>query len=306
MRSPAISLSESLTQAVNRENDLRVVNPRLGHRLRVIEDLLESVLLEESGKELVDLLRQLRSMCSPEGQAPEYPAQDVLKIVESLDLPQAITAARAFALYFQLINIVEQNYEQEETTQHRVDKDSVDMGESKFPAGTFRWLFPELKRQNVPPRYIHTVIDNLDIQIVITAHPTEIVRHTIRDKQRNIAKMLKQMDGLVSGQSDRTGIWEIQALEEQLSEEIRFWWRTDELNQSQPTVLDEADYALHYHQEVLFDAVPILYDRLERALKDTFPYLRSPRYDFCKFGSWVGSDRDGNPYVTPEVTWNTA
>ncbi len=306
MRSPAISPSESLPQLVN--HDLRVVNPRLGNRLRVIEDLLESVLLEESGQELVDLLRELRSMCSPEGQAPEYPAQEVLKIVESLDLPQAITAARAFALYFQLINIIEQNYEQEETTHHRVDKDQGDQDKSKsrFPAGTFRWLFPELKRQNVPPRYIQTVIDNLDIQLVFTAHPTEIVRHTIRDKQRNIAKILKQMDGLVSTQSDRSGVWEIQALEDQLSEEIRFWWRTDELNQSQPTVLDEADYALHYHQEVLFDAVPILYDRLERALKDTFPYLRSPRYDFCKFGSWVGSDRDGNPYVTPEVTWNTA
>ncbi|AFY72818.1 phosphoenolpyruvate carboxylase [Synechococcus sp. PCC 7502] len=293
-------LELSLAQVIDQENALRVIDSRFRYRLKVMEELLESVLLDESGQELVDLLRQLRAMCSPEGQAPAYPAQEVLKVVESLDLPQAITAARAFALYFQLINIIEQNYEQEETSQQRADHI---MGESKFPVGTFRWLFPELKRQNVPNRYIQTLLDQLDIQLVFTAHPTEIVRHTILDKQRSIAKILKQLDGFIP---DSSLSWEAQALQERLAEEIRVWWRTDELNQSQPTVLDEADYALHYFQEVLFDAVPILYDRLERALKQSFPHMKLPASNFCKFGSWVGSDRDGNPFVTPEITWQTA
>jgi phosphoenolpyruvate carboxylase len=293
-------LELSLAQIIDQENALRVIDSRFRYRLKVMEELLESVLLDECGQELVDLLRQLRSMCAPDGQAPEYPAQEVLKVVESLDLPQAITAARAFALYFQLINIIEQNYEQEETTQHQVDRmlDKV-----TYPLGTFRWLFPELKRQNVPDRYIQTLIDQLDIQLVFTAHPTEIVRHTILDKQRSIARILKQLDSFVTNDNLN---WEAQTLQEQLAEEIRVWWRTDELNQSQPTVLDEADYTLHYFQEVLFDAIPILYDRLERALKASYPYMQLPASNFCKFGSWVGSDRDGNPFVTPEVTWQTA
>jgi len=293
-------LELSLAQIIDQENALRVIDSRFRYRLKVMEELLESVLLDECGQELVDLLRQLRSMCAPDGQAPEYPAQEVLKVVESLDLPQAITAARAFALYFQLINIIEQNYEQEETTQHQVDRmlDKV-----TYPLGTFRWLFPELKRQNVPDRYIQTLIDQLDIQLVFTAHPTEIVRHTILDKQRSIAKILKQLDRFVADNNLNS---EAQTLQEQLAEEIRIWWRTDELNQSQPTVLDEADYTLHYFQEVLFDAIPILYDRLERALKASYPYMQLPASNFCKFGSWVGSDRDGNPFVTPEVTWQTA
>jgi phosphoenolpyruvate carboxylase len=294
-------LELSLAQVIDQENALRVIDSRFRYRLKVMEELLESVLLDECGQELVDLLRQLRSMCSPEGQAPEYPAQEVLKVVESLDLPQAITAARAFAMYFQLINIIEQNYEQEETTQHHIDHI---MGEPRFPVGTFRWLFPELKRQNVPDRHIQTLIDQLDIQLVFTAHPTEIVRHTILDKQRTISKILKQIDRFGPEKHDPS--WEAQTLQEQLAEEIRVWWRTDELNQSQPTVLDEADYTLHYFQEVLFDAIPILYDRLERSLKASFPYMELPASDFCKFGSWVGSDRDGNPFVTPEVTWQTA
>lgn len=311
MHSPAVSLSESLVQIVNSQNTLRLTNSRLRYQLKTVEDLLESVLLKECGQELVDLLRRLRAMCSPEGQAPEYPAQEVLKVVESLDLNEAITAARAFAMYFQLINIVEQRHEQEETSQNRINSLN---GESQFPIGTFRWLFVELKRLNVPPRLVQSLIDKLDIQLVFTAHPTEIVRHTIREKQRSIAKMLKQLDQsmIVDLDDDRDALptfvrsWEVETLQEQLAEEIRLWWRTDELNQAKPTVLDEADNTLHYFQEVLFDAIPILYDRLEFAMKESCSGLKPPQYNFCKFGSWVGSDRDGNPFVTPAVTWQTA
>ncbi|MFM7600514.1 MAG: phosphoenolpyruvate carboxylase [Pseudanabaena sp.] len=308
MSSPA-ALSASLVQIVNIESDLRAANSRLRYRLKLVEDLWESVLLRESGQELVDLLRQLRAMCSPEGQAPEYPAQEVLKVVESLDLHQATTAARAFALFFQLINIVEQDHEQEQTSIYRV---SPINSETEYPVGTFRWLFPELKKLNVPPRQIQKILDNLDIRLVFTAHPTEIVRHTIREKQRTIAKMLKELDRLIGFKGDELAPqpialnWEAASLQEQIAEEIRLWWRTDELNQIKPTVLDEADYTLHYFEEVLFDAIPVLYDRIGSAVSSTFPKLKLPRYDFCKFGSWVGSDRDGNPYVTPEVTWQTA
>jgi phosphoenolpyruvate carboxylase len=303
------------------------LNLQFRRRVQVIEELLEQILQDECGQELVDLLRQLRSMCSPEGQAPQYPTQEVLELVESLDLGRVITAARAFALYFQLINIVEQQFEQEEQQRQRVDQSH---GDVRFAPGTFRWLFPELKKLNVPPRQIQTLIDNLDLQLVFTAHPTEIVRHTIRLKQRSIAKLLKQLDRLspelipvVAKVEDHNQNqiaeaaldyapsqislnWEIENLRSEIAEEIRLWWHTDELNQTKPTVLDEADYTLHYFQDVLFDAIPQLYDRLERSLKDSFPYLQLPRHNFCSFGSWVGSDRDGNPSVTPEITWDTA
>jgi phosphoenolpyruvate carboxylase len=84
----------------------------LRHRLKVVEDLWESVLRSECGQELVDLLNQLRDLCSPEGQATDLPESSVPKVIEKLDLNAAIRASRAFALYFQLINIVEQHYEQ--------------------------------------------------------------------------------------------------------------------------------------------------------------------------------------------------
>ncbi|WP_299402031.1 phosphoenolpyruvate carboxylase [Acaryochloris sp. IP29b_bin.148] len=312
------------------------------HRITVIEDLLETVLRDECGQELVDLLRQLRSMCSPEGQAPSVPEAEVLKVVETLQLDEAIRAARAFALYFQLINIVEQHYEQEESIvrtrgaiQDSTDAASEGMdaraiadskgqggqkGSSEMPAqslfdmslrepnaGTFAWLFPKLKQLNVPPRHIHNIIQTLDIKLVFTAHPTEIVRQTIRAKQRRIAKILGKLDEAEAGLARNTrSPWEVDVLQAELTEEVRFWWRTDELHQFRPTVLDEVEYSLHYFREVLFDAIPQLYHRLTQHLQQAFPNLNPPRYHFCQFGSWVGSDRDGNPNVTPEVTWQTS
>jgi phosphoenolpyruvate carboxylase len=174
--------------------------------------------------------------------------------------------------------------------------------------GTFQTLFPKLRNLNVPPQQIQNLINNLDIRLVFTAHPTEIVRHTIRDKQRRIAKILRQLDQLEEGLRSvgLSSSWETESLRDQLMEEIRLWWRTDELHQFKPTVLDEVDYTLHYFQEVLFDAIPQLYQRLRRSLHTTFPRLTPPSYNFCKFGSWVGSDRDGNPSVTPQITWKTA
>jgi phosphoenolpyruvate carboxylase len=323
----------------------------LRHRLRVVEDVWESVLDHACGPELLRLLRLLRRMCSPEGQAPttdEARVKAVVDVVETLDLEDAIRASRAFALYFQLINIVEQHYEQRgqqeqyraayQTSELAQQGRSIDvgplgmglgqsedapsqsfqanllhrsMGDFSSPrqeAGTFHWLFPTLKRLNVPPQIIQTLIDQLDVRLVFTAHPTEIVRHTIRDKQRRIANILRQMDQ--AEESARTlglaSSWEIEDLKAQLMQEIRLWWRTDELHQFKPSVLDEVDYTLHYFQVVLFDTLPQLYQRFERAIATTFPELDSPRHRFCRFGSWVGADRDGNPSVTPEVTWKTA
>lgn len=353
------SLIHSSTQEIATSSTLDLF---LRHRLKVVEDLWESVLQSECGQELVDLLKQLRELCSPEGQATDLPQSSVAQVIEKLDLNAAIRASRAFALYFQLINIVEQHYEQraQQLSRRATDNTPTPTGTHGFkPAQpekngnsltnsanaveveargtdasqpsslvmadlleknwqektvsrrekeTFHWLFPHLREQNMPPQHIQRLIENLDIRLVFTAHPTEIVRHTIRGKQRRIAKILKQLDQAeeASRALSLTSSLEIEEYKAQLMEEIRLWWRTDELHQFKPSVLDEVDYTLHYFEEVLFEAIPQLYHRLKQALQASFPWLTPPAHNFCKFGSWVGSDRDGNPSVTPQVTWQTA
>ncbi|HEY9659488.1 MAG TPA: phosphoenolpyruvate carboxylase, partial [Allocoleopsis sp.] len=186
----------------------------LRHRLRMVEEMWEAVLQQECGQQLVDLLRQLRSIYSPEGEVSETAEAEAVKMIENLDLNEAIRAARAFALYFQLINIVEQHYEQRgQQQQYRASYDTPTASDSVLAAeqydasdpeaqggihadmlekalthpparresGTFQALLPRLQRLNVPPRQIQTMIDQLDVRLVFTAHPTEIVRHTIRD-----------------------------------------------------------------------------------------------------------------------------
>jgi phosphoenolpyruvate carboxylase len=328
MRSLAhLSQPESMVTATS--------NLLLHHRLKVIEDLWERVLRDACGQDLVDLLDRLRNMCSPEGMALEPQSGQVHHLIEKLDLKDAIRAARAFALYFQLINIVEQHYEQREqklalqlsrqdrdakSTKNYTEDTTTPLGaelleknwqastEPQKDRGTFMALFPMLKAEGVPPQQVQRLLNELDIGLVFTAHPTEIVRHTIRDKQRRMAKILEQLDR-AEDDMNHLGLdssWEVAELEEQLLEEILLWWRTDELHQFKPTVLDEVDYTLHYFEEVLFDAIPLLSQRLNLALKQAFPHLKPPSNRFCRFGSWVGSDRDGNPSVTPKITWQTA
>ncbi|MBD2777657.1 phosphoenolpyruvate carboxylase [Iningainema tapete] len=309
----------------------------LHHRLQVMEELWETVLRQECGQNMVDLLRQLRDLCSPEGQATPEQASSTFKLIEQLNINEAIRAARAFALYFQLINIIEQDYEQRQqlsryeegfesakethpTIVYSSNKAEAEVcvinplqndstGQDKpneKQKSTFAGLFPYLNKLNVPPGQIQRLISQLDVRLVFTAHPTEIVRHTIRDKQRRVVKILQQLDLVENRSGNGLNAWEAEELREQLLEEIRLWWRTDELHQFKPSVLDEVDYSLHYFQEVLFDGIPHLYKRFKYALSQTFPRLEPPSNNFCKFGSWVGADRDGNPSVTPEITWQTA
>lgn len=340
-------MSSVVKSSIADQTEVNVVDTSyllLRHRQKLIEDLWESVLRSECGQEMLDLLQQMRSLSSAEGQVTDsFPQSSVPQLIAKLTLNDAIQAARAFALYFQLTNIVEQHYESKEqklaqrvtrtalSPQHSngsgskhsnaslssnnnllanelADNWSEPSISSSNQAGLFHWLFPYLKEINMPPPILQRLLNQLDIRLVFTAHPTEIVRHTIRKKQRRISHILEQLD-IAEEVMREIGVsesWETKEATNQLTEEIRLWWRTDELHQFKPKVLDEVDYSLHYFQEVLFDVIPQLASRLKQSLTNSFPGLVAPTHNFCYFGSWVGSDRDGNPFVTPQVTWETA
>jgi phosphoenolpyruvate carboxylase len=175
------------------EPELMVSNPSnllLNHRLKVIEDLWERVLRDACGQDLVNLLNQLREMCSSDGSALEPLSQEVHQLIEQLDLKDAIRAARAFALYFQLINIVEQHYEQCEqklalklsmyysatvtpaVASSYSSESTAPLGaglleknwqantETQKDRGTFTALFPLLKAAGVPPQQVQFAINN--------------------------------------------------------------------------------------------------------------------------------------------------
>jgi len=289
----------------------------LGERLELVEDLWLTILRSECGPQQLERLLRLKELVGPlnpgetaagDSETPSSKSEQIVAVIQAMDLADGIAAARAFSLYFQLINILEQHIEEDsylESLRSAPTPASSDpflppLAAQSSPA-TFRQLFERLRALNVPPAQLEDLLRQLDIRLVFTAHPTEIVRHTVRYKQRRVAALIQklQLDGPL-------GADEQQRLRSQLEEEIRLWWRTDELHQFKPSVLDEVDYALHYFQQVLFDAMPQLQTRLRMALAASYPDVTPPRESFCTFGSWVGADRDGNPSVTPEITWRAA
>ncbi len=303
-----------MEQLTNNKVDLISKNDPLDKNRELIEDLWESVLREECPYEQAERLIQLKEL-SYSTPVDEHTSKKfkngIVDIVNSMDLAESISAARAFSLYFQLVNILEQRVEEDRYIQSFTNKnvhkspDNLDpfapaLARQNAPV-TFRELFYRLRKLNVPPGKLEELLQEMDIRLVFTAHPTEIVRHTIRHKQTRVANLLKkiQVENFLT-------IQEINSLKIQLKEEVRLWWRTDELHQFKPSVLDEVDYALHYFQQVLFNAMPQLRGRIASALTENYPDVQMPYESFCNFGSWVGSDRDGNPSVTPEITWRTA
>ena len=282
----------------------------LQQRLALVEDLWQTVLRSECPAEQAERLLRMKQLSDPALPEPSAVSSDsVVSLIRDMDLSEAIAAARAFSLYFQLVNILEQRIEEDSYLEsivrsqelaEQVDPFTPPLATQTEPA-TFSELFERLRRLNVPPAQLETLLQELDIRLVFTAHPTEIVRHTVRHKQRRVASLLQQLETAFE-----TSPREADGIRLQLEEEIRLWWRTDELHQFKPSVLDEVDYALHYFQQVLFDAMPQLRRRLTTALSGSYPDVQLPPSSFCTFGSWVGSDRDGNPSVTTDITWRTA
>ena len=289
---------------------------QLGERLELVEKLWLDVLHSECPPGQVERLIRLKEFSGrfdPEDddsrQAPVSAgvnSEAISQVIREMDLSDGIAAARAFSLYFQLINILEQHIEENTYVESLRQAGSSGKWDPFLPPlanqsepETFRQLFQRLRALNVPPSSLENLLRELDIRLVFTAHPTEIVRHTVRHKQRRVASLIDKLEE-ATNEDDRS------LLRQQLTEEIRLWWRTDELHQFKPSVLDEVEFALHYFHQVLFDALPLLQQRMRQALKASYPDVQPPRDAFCTFGSWVGADRDGNPSVTPEITWRAA
>src|SRR2546429_4961441 len=143
---------------------------------------------------------------------------------------------------------------------------------------------------------MRAVVANLRVRPVITAHPTEAKRVSVLEKHRRICRRL------VAPEAPRWTPRERGTLVENLRTEIELLWLTGELRLEKPTVEQELAWGLYFVHENLFEVVPELVDKLERALRQAYPTERWQVAPFFQFGSWIGGDRDGNPFVPNHVT----
>ena len=196
-------------------------------------------------------------------------------------------------LWFQLLSIAEQNAAMRRRRQIEADRGYEQL------RGTFAQVISGASGAGVRAEEIRNLLEVLRVRPVITAHPTEAKRVTVLEKHRRIYRRLVDLE------SPRWTPRERQALIQGLQNEIELLWNTGELRLAKPTVPQEVFWGLHFFNETLFEAVPDLLEKLERALAHAYPGEAFRVPPFFQFGSWIGGDRDGNPFVTNEVTRST-
>src|SRR5437667_5650638 len=165
--------------------------------------------------------------------------------------------------------------------------------------GTFAQVVTAAAGAGVAANEMRAVVATLRVRPVITAHPTEAKRVTVLEKHRRIYRRLVDLE------APRWTPRERSALVENLRTEIELLWLTGELRLAKPTVEQELAWGLYFVNENLFEVVPELVEKLERALRQAYPANRFDLPPFFQFGSWIGGDRDGNPFVTNDVTRRT-
>ncbi len=196
-------------------------------------------------------------------------------------------------MWFQLLSIAEQN-----AAMRRRRQIEADRGYDQL-RGTFAQVVSSTAAGGAPASQIRELLEQLRVRPVITAHPTEAKRVTVLEKHRRIYRRLVDLE------SPRWTPRERQALVDGLRNEIELLWLTGELRLAKPTVPQEVFWGLHFFNETLFEAVPDLLDKLERVLAQYYAGEQFTVPSFFQFGSWIGGDRDGNPFVTNEVTRST-
>ncbi len=276
-------------------------NLPLRNDIRRLGNLLGETLKRLGGKKLFDNEERVRALCKQLRAKHSSETERRLKrLLHGLSTDEAISVIRAFSVYFQLVNIAEQH--------HRIRrKRFYELHTPDQPQqGSIAETFHRIKTENahLPEselrRRMQRVLDGLEIVPVMTAHPTEAARRTLLEKQRRLADLLSALDeaNLPSRRQEE--------LELRLAAEVESIWQTDEVRHTQLQVLDEVNNALYYFDATLFDSVPALLEELEFQIGKSFPGVRLRDGSVpIRFGSWVGGDRDGNPNVTPEVTWET-
>lgn len=274
----------------------------LSNDIHMLGDLLGETLQRLEGRRLFDLEEKTRALCKELRFAPTTRTDKQLKrLLHGLSLDEAIGVIRAFSVFFQLVNIAEQHHRIRRKRDYELR--TPDQPQRGSIAEGLRRLKDELTE--VPEAELTTAlqqaVDQLEIVPVMTAHPTEAARRTLLDKHQRIASLLTALDNETLPPRRR------EELRTQLAGEIESIWQTDEVRHTQPTVLDEVNNTLYYFNLTLFETIPTLLEELDEHLAKNFPGVRLGDHNPpIRFGSWVGGDRDGNPFVTPEITWETA
>jgi phosphoenolpyruvate carboxylase len=228
-----------------------------------------------------------------ESSAGEWQRLDAraAEIVGRASVREAYLLTKAFATYFELTNLAETNHRKRR-------RRAAEVGRVAPQAGTFRGTLRRMKEAGFAASEALDFLRRVEVVPVFTAHPTEVARRTVLFKRARILAELEQLDRLpLSGRRARESA-------ERIAAEVAALWQTDEVRRRQPTVADEIRMGLDYYPACLIETLPEVYEEMAEGFRELYgEEVRArdlPRV--VRFGSWIGGDRDGNPFVTPGCT----
>jgi phosphoenolpyruvate carboxylase len=265
--------------------------------VRLLGELLGDALRAHAGPDtagiddLFDRVERVRALAKDArartGDAGDF--EQLSRLLAEMPLPAALPVARAFAHFLTLANIAEQHHRVRRRRDHARDPAGAPQ------RGSCEEAFARL-RASVPAERLADAVNSLQIELVLTAHPTEIVRRTLIQTHRRIAETLEYRN-----RPDLTPAEREESLDA-LRRDIATAWQTDEMRERPVSPLDEVRAGLVVFEQTLWSALPEYLRAADRALRAAtgraLPLDATP----IRFGSWIGGDRDGNPSVTPEVT----
>ncbi|MFC4357405.1 phosphoenolpyruvate carboxylase [Halobium salinum] len=285
---------------------MQLHNRTVRQDVRELGALLGDVLEEQTSTADFETVEELRTaaIAYREGSAP---SRDPLhEVLDGLDPDDETVVARAFTSYFELINLAEERERvravrrasQEGTLADSLDKTVADLaGEGVGDDEDADSLPPEREDGHVDAEVVQQLLDDTLVEPTFTAHPTEARRKTVKAKLRSIAEHVETLDERRLTDRESGHVWDA------VDAEVTSLWQTPQVRNRRPEPQDEARNVQWYLENTLFDVVGEVYKELEEIVAEEYPEVDVPK--LFEFRSWAGSDRDGNPYVTPEVTDDT-
>ncbi len=258
--------------------------------VRLLGRLLGDTIRSLDGAPAYEAIEQVRRLAKGARAGDVSAAAELRAVVDALPSELSMPVARGFAHFLALANIAEQH--------HRIRRryDYLRAPEGLPQRGSLDEAFARFVEAGVSGQALHDVVANMGVELVLTAHPTEVNRRTLLRRHARIAELLAKLD---------QGHWiasERDDFEDDLRREIATIWRTDEVMRTKPTPFEEARGGVLVFEQTLWDAMPRFLRHLDAALERFtgrgLPAGAAP----VRFGSWMGGDRDGNPYVTSETT----
>ncbi|CAN5742790.1 phosphoenolpyruvate carboxylase [soil metagenome] len=256
----------------------------------LLAGLLGDVITSMAGADAFELEETARTLAKRLRRGDHVAGHELQALVHDSGTDDLRILIRAFTNYFQLINLAEDS----ERIRRLRKRDHADPDQPR--RGSIRHAVQSMSESGVTADDMQRLLNQAQVRLVLTAHPTEARRRTVIAKLARIFAVIRDLD-------ERNALpREVDRARDMLSSTIAELWSSNELRGISPTVLDEVRGVLVYFGSTLVEVIPQIYRDLEEALRDAYPGHDITVPPFLTFGSWIGGDRDGNPFVTPEVT----